>query len=171
MPRVVHRQPSGAVSVDNTGYSGEPSCGTSPTRYDLALGYVCAANQVPVCNHGTDQYSGNVTVGYWNINKRQFATATPSTGTMDGSCTQNLTIPAGQCTNMTNCGLVNGTSYTLMVDPAGLLSECSTANNANRRMDDWSWRESSFTCVPTPTTPEPSTWRPVKRILTPAGST
>lgn len=140
----------GGTCVDNTGYSGEPSCGSSPNRYDLALGYVCAANQVPVCNHGTDQYSGNVTVGYWNINKRQFATAAPSTGTMDGTCVQNLTIPAGQCTNMTNCALVNGTSYTLMVDPSGALSECGVANNSHRRMDNWSWRESSFTCISNP---------------------
>lgn len=136
--------------VDNTGYLNEPECTTGTNRYDLALGYVCAANQVPVCNHGGVQFSGNVTVGYWNINKRQFATATPSTATMDGSCTQNLTIPAGQCTNITNCSLAAGTSYTLMVDPAGLLSECGIANNANRRMDNWSWREASFTCISNP---------------------
>jgi len=105
-----------------------------------------------VCNHGTDSFSGNVTVGYWNINKRQFATSTPSTTTTDGTCTQNLTIPAGQCIKMTNCALVSGTSYTLMVDPSGTLSECGTSSNSNRRMDNWSWRESSFTCVSEPDT-------------------
>jgi len=93
-------------------------------------------------------------VGVWDISKRKFSD--PAPGAPDRTCTQSLTIPAGSCTSMplnaTTCGaaLSTSTNYTFMVDPTGALKECSTTtNNTGRRLDNWAWRDSSFTC-PTP---------------------
>lgn len=154
--------PAGSSSGECVSNSGRVNgCATFPTapatattNYELAVDYVCQTSSIPVCNHsGTANFSGAVTVGYWNINKRKFADVAP--GTPDGSCTQTLTIPPGSCTNMTSCSSgslpASGTTYTFMVDPSSALSECGGgAGNAGRRLDNWSWHDSTYTCANTP---------------------
>ena len=137
--------------VSNQGRAAEAAC----TGYDLSLGYACTSTSVSVCNHGNAAFGpASVSVGVWDIAKRKFAD--PAPGTPDRTCTQSLTIPAGSCASMplnaTTCGaaLSASTNYTFMVDPTGALKECSTTtNNTGRRLDNWSWRDSSFTCPAT----------------------
>jgi hypothetical protein len=136
--------------VSNAGQAAEPGC----TGYDLALGYACTPTTIPVCNHGSTQFSGAVSVGYWALSKRKFASTAP--GLPDGSCSATLTIPAGSCTNLTCSALTAGSSYSLMVDPPtasyanGVLSECGSASNVGRRQDNWSWIDGTYTCTVNP---------------------
>ncbi len=144
---------SGAgTCVSNQGRPAETLC----TGYDLSLGYACQSTTISVCNHGNAAFGpASVNVGVWDIAKRKFADTAP--GTPDRTCTQSLSIAAGSCTSMllnaTNCGgaaLSSTANYTFMVDPTGALKECGTAvNNTGRRLDNWSWRDSSFTCPTT----------------------
>jgi len=146
--------------ADCAGGTGVGSCrdnltipnDTTCVGYDLAVDYPCVNNTIPVCNHGTTAFTGNVTVGYWAIADRQFAVTGPNNTLRDGTCTASLTINPGQCQNITSCtpSMAAGSNYTLMVDPDATLSECGTLANSNRRMDNWSWREGSYTCATQP---------------------
>jgi hypothetical protein len=62
---------------------------------------------------------------------------------------------------LTTCtGLVTTDTYTLMVDPPtgsnpnGVLSECGSAGNVGRRLDNWSWYDPSYVCAVVPDTAE-----------------
>jgi len=163
---------------DNSTLSTTPETGC--TGYDLAVDYVCNANTIPVCNHGSSVFGpALVTVGYWDIADRVFGATSPSSTTRDGTCTASLTIQPGECQNITSCtpSMATGTSYTLMVDPDAALSECGTGANANRRLDNWSWRDQTFACITNPpyveyeyqpTCPEDSfaAWKYLKWVTT-----
>ncbi|HSC87972.1 MAG TPA: hypothetical protein VLC09_11900 [Polyangiaceae bacterium] len=117
--------PSSGICNDNAlGYTDAKCAG-----YDLALGTPCD-NQVPVCNHGTAAFSGNVQVSYWDNALRQMSVMAPA-ATPTGTCSAALSIAAGACANVT-CSLPSGLT-TLMVDPNDALAECS-----DHRMDNWS---------------------------------
>ena len=98
--------------------------------YDLAADIPCG-NKVPVCNHGTTDFSGSVVVGYWADSKRVMSASYPLLTSANGTCSQTVTIAAGACVDVT-CAIPAGT-HTVMVDPGAVLAECDT-----RRLDNWS---------------------------------
>lgn len=107
--------------------------GTCPT-YDLALDIPCG-DEIPVCNHGTSSFLGDVTLGYYASSRGQMSLATPS-APPDGTCTATgLTIAAGNCVDVT-CVIPSGATYTVMLDPGNTLSECGSGA-LNRRLDNW----------------------------------
>lgn len=146
------------VCVSNVGQSAEASC-TGTNGFDLAVGYVCTAGTIPICNHGSTNFDasthGAVRVDWYLTSKRLFATtASPATNQQVGYLTSNtsFTVPAGQCrdlvegTNATRTGtaMAQTTSYTVMVDPHWSLAECGNATagaNYGRRLDNWSWHD------------------------------
>jgi len=115
---------SGTCDQNTIGYE-DASC----SGYDLAIDIPCD-DQVPVCNHGTVDFSGSVDVGYWALSLAQISSETPTA--FDGVCTGNLNIPAGECDHLT-CPMLTGAEHTLLVDPEDLLGECD-----DRRLDNWS---------------------------------
>jgi|GEM_PF-1600466 len=115
---------SGSCVENEPGYT-DATCG----GYDLALGVACS-EQVPVCNHGTDEISTTVEVGFWSEASLQMSYADPTVAP-DGICTDTMTIPAGEC-QVLDCVVPSGL-HTLMVDPESKLSECD-----GRRSDNWS---------------------------------
>lgn len=119
-----------AQCEDNAlGYT-DPTC----TTYDLAADVPCGTT-LPICNHGTGAFNGNVTIGYWAEGDGQMSLRTPSK-VPDGTCTATgLSIAAGNCVEVT-CAMPNTNLHTIMLDPSNTLSECGTGNY-NRRLDNW----------------------------------
>jgi hypothetical protein len=118
----------GATCEPNAPGYEDVTCG----GYDLALGVPCD-DEVPVCNHGTIDFNGNVQVGYWDTSDLQLSTDSPSAP--GGTCVDSLTIAAGTCETLVCLGMP-ATEHTLMVDPADALGECD-----ERRLDNWSYHD------------------------------
>jgi hypothetical protein len=126
---------------DNTAGYKDSSC----IGYDLAAGIPCD-KKVPICNHGTAQFSGSVSIGYYSPSKGQLAVENPAVAP-DGTCPQTLTIPAGECRDLTNCTAL-AAGQTIMIDPLKALTpgECGGGTNG-RRLDNWTAYDGR-TCVP-----------------------
>ncbi len=127
LPAATPPNESGDCQANETSYTDATCAG-----YDLALGVPCGA-QIPVCNHGTAAFSGNVQVGYFSEADRQMSTPLPALAAMDGTCSGSLNIAAGQCQTLTCASALPSGTLTMMVDPNGSLAECD-----GRRLDNWS---------------------------------
>lgn len=115
--------------ANNVGYT-DPTCST----YDLAADVPCD-DQVPICNHGTATYTGDLTIGYWSADKGQMSLA-PASKVPDGTCSATgLSIAPGNCVEVT-CAMPSGGTHSLLIDPDVTLSECG-AGSYNRRLDNW----------------------------------
>lgn len=100
--------------------------------YDLALAVPCD-DQVPVCNHGTDDFSGSVSVEIFDSSTPRMSDPSPPSGA--GTCSGSLTIAAGACSHLTCRGLPTNYPLTLYLDPNHVLSECGPEQ---RNLDGWS---------------------------------
>lgn len=114
---------------NNVGYK-DTTCAT----FDLAAGIPCD-NKVPVCNHGSTDFSGNLTIGYWASTAGQMSTEYP-TRTPEGTCSATgLNIVAGNCVDVT-CVLPGTAAHTMLLDSSNTVNECGTGYY-DRRLDNW----------------------------------
>ncbi len=119
---------SAACDLNSMGYQ-DPTC----SGYDLAADIPCGST-VPVCNHGTAIFSGDLTLGYFAAAKGQMSQAYPSKSP-DGLCSAAaVSIAPGNCIDVP-CSLPAGT-YTVAIDPNEVLAECGSGLS-NRRLDNW----------------------------------
>lgn len=111
------------------GYT-DATCST----YDLAAGVPCE-DRIPVCNHGTSTFNGNLTLGYWAADQGQMSREMP-TRSPQGTCSASgLSIAPGNCVEVT-CALPSTDTHTLVIDPNNVLSECGSGY-FHRRLDNW----------------------------------
>lgn len=105
---------------------------TCPT-YDLAADVPCGAI-VPVCNHGSGTFNGDLTIGYWAAESGQMSREHP-TRSPEGTCVATgVSIAPGNCIEVP-CSVPSGL-HSLVVDPDDVLVECA-AGAYDRRLDNW----------------------------------
>lgn len=105
----------------------DPTC----NGYDLALGIPCG-EQVPVCNHGSADFSGDLSIEYFDASSPIMSVPLPPSGS--GTCSGTLAIAAGSCASLTCPGMPADYPLTLYLDPENQLSECGPEQ---RNLDGW----------------------------------
>jgi hypothetical protein len=97
--------------------------------YSLTVGLTCT-NNVPICNHGTDDAPDGITVVHYPKDSGNFGLEQPTNQSGAITCTTKEPIKAGHCINMTDCpGLTEGRE--IMVNPPGpnQVKECYYGDN------------------------------------------
>ncbi len=120
---------SSGQCVENTRGYTDSSC----SGVDLALGAPCETS-IPICNHGSSDFSGSVDLTFWPENAAVIATEAPRADYVLGICPFTGDIEAGQCVSH-DCGSTGllDRELTVMVNaPSGgsyAVTECSVLDN------------------------------------------
>lgn len=115
--------------VSNQGFTDGTCAGV-----DLALSSPCE-DSIPICNHGSADFSGSVDLTFWPESAAALATESPDLSSALGSCTFSGAIEAGKCVShdCSGTGLLNQDLTVMVNAPSSpgmyAVTECSYLDN------------------------------------------